>query len=167
MSLETTLKPLAENFETLDEYFKHLGAYNQKKWEAEEEEERRRNSIFTKFKPLLTVVEQPSMEIVSRLATGEYIAWKKGDDSDYTEVCVQASSVDDEHLEFECPFCIQRYNGNGTRKRKPVHRSHVHGSLGSRKQRVEDRWPHCVNLDHASRYGFKIYITKNTAGSSE
>jgi transcription elongation factor Elf1 len=94
-------------------------------------------SLFDKFKPVARVTQEqrPSPDAVSRLAPGQYIAWKK-DEYGSTSACVQASSVDAVHIEFECPFCTQRYNSNGTRKRKPTRRnaSHVHGSLGDRMQ---------------------------------
>ena len=136
-------------------------------WFEEEEEQSAEESITTKFKPVSIVSEKPSAEQVAQLAPGEYIAWQKA--SGFIEACVQASSVDNDRIEFECPFCSQYRNKNGTRKCQPVRRMHAHGSLGDRTQRVEDRGAHCTTAavgSMAGGYGFQIYITENTKGAA-
>lgn len=125
-------------------------------------------SIITKVKPIAIVSEQPTIELIARLAPGEYVAWQKP--SGFIDACVQASSVDNERIEFECPFCSQYRNKNGTRKCRPMRRTHAHGSLGDRTQRIEDRCAHCVAAAVGGSnmlvraYGFQIYITENTKG---
>ena len=109
-------------------------------WFEDEEEEQRRardESIITKFKPVSIVSEKPSAEQVAQLAPGEYIAWQKA--SGFIEACVQASSVDNDRIEFECPFCSQYRNKNGTRKCQPVRRMHAQRARLARRPHAAHR----------------------------
>jgi hypothetical protein len=123
--------------------------------------------------PVATVTKQPTMEQVAQLEPQQYIAWidagcggggEGSGDRQSKIACVRASSVDDVHIEFDCPFCVKRYTNRGALRKHPIRRAHLHGSLNDRSYRVEDRGAHCTE-PHPEFTAFAIYITPTTKGS--
>jgi hypothetical protein len=73
---------------------------------------------------------------------------------------VNAQSINNVHIKFECPYCWSKYKKNGEPTKRAKRINHMHGSNDNLNNRTENRIAHCMN----ERYngGFNIIINDET-----
>lgn len=71
---------------------------------------------------------------------------------------VEAKTINDKTVTFECLFCWSKYKKNGQPYKTAKRVIHKHGSNSNLNNRIINRTGHCLNTFR----NFNIHITDNT-----
>ena len=75
---------------------------------------------------------------------------------------VEAKSIDNKHIKFDCPYCFNKYKKNGQPYKRTRNRVHTHGSNGLLHNRIESRVHHHDYMRNKQGAEVGIFITDNT-----